>query len=620
MEEYHHGQKIYPLEAARRYATSPVNRQTNNFADTVTTPLPSTSTSLFDLGAKRRLSVIAAIGLSVLISFTGIFSHELIAADEIRVAEIGREILINGNARVLTLGGEAFMEHPPLYYWLISVAFRVFGVSDGAARLPSAIAGCLTLLLAFDLTRRLASSGSGVLTVLVLTTMWGFFRHAHRCMVDPLLSLFVMLGYWAFALAMFGEKSRSGTQHLPTWALILVLYLAGALAFLTKGPVGVILLGSPLALAIIFWGRWDFLRSWAHLPGILILIMGCLIWPLLLYFYEGEALFKEFVVNNILYRIAPDPEEYAGGHEKPFWYYFPKLFNQIGPWLLTLPAGYYWVFRHKMPRHWHCSGLRFVSMIFPLGLLLLSIPGTKREVYLMPLLAPLAVFIAAWATAMARQETPARISRITSNIFGTASAILPALIALITRSLALLLGPLGFLRPRTDHTYSLASLPGLLQHWSTAVFSLANSWRTGARAITVSAGLMFMIMLMINLFAWPVLGSGRFLRPITVDLAALDALPPRLVGYKLHEEMRGALPFYTGLIVQNLQSPEEVSRYMQENPSGLVLVGKYPPSPLSDNLTDTLREIKVWEMAEGRYVLYDFLPEPNPPLGLPTPP
>jgi hypothetical protein len=131
---------------------------------------------------------------------------------------------------------------------------------------------------------------------------------------------------------------------------------------------------------------------------------------------------------------------------------------------------------------------------------------------------------------------------------------------------------------------------------------------------------MFTIMLMINLFAWPAMGSGRFLRPITVDLAALDALPPRLVGYKLHEEMRGALPFYTGLIVQNLQSPEEVSRYVQENPSGLVLLGKYPPSPLSDDLSGTLREIKVWEMAEGRYVLYDFLSDPQAPLALTTPP
>lgn len=150
--------------------------------------------TFFDDASNRRLTVLAAIGLSVLISFTGIFDHELIASDEIRVGEIGREMLINDNLLVLTLGGEPFMEHPPRYYWLIAVACQAFGVSDGAARLPSAIAGCLTLLLVYDLTRRLAGSGSGLLTVLVLTTMWGFFRHAHRSMVDPLLSLFVMLG------------------------------------------------------------------------------------------------------------------------------------------------------------------------------------------------------------------------------------------------------------------------------------------------------------------------------------------------------------------------------------------------------------------------------------------
>ena len=592
-----------------------MSRQTNAFADTVTTPPSLTSIFLFDDAAKQRLSVIAAIGLSVLISFTGIFDHELIASDEIRVGEIGREILISGNVLVPTLGGEAFMEHPPLYYWLISVAFRGLGISDGVARLPSAIAGFLTLLLAFDLTRRLAGPGTGLLTVLVLTTMWGFFRHAHRCMVDPLLSLFVMLGYWAFVLAMFGEKSRNDhPTRLPFWALVLVIYLAGALAFLTKGPVGVIVLGSPLALAIILWGRWDFLKSWIHLPGILILVTGCLIWPLLLYLYEGESLFKEFVVHNILYRIFPDPEHYTGGHEKPFWFYFPKLWNQIGPWLITLPAAYAWIFRNKIPKNWNGSGLRFISIIFPLGLVLLSLPGTKREVYLMPLFAPLAVHIATWATAISRQQTLSRLSRVTASLFGTVSAVVPALIACIIRIVAFLLAPLDHLHPRVTHKDGIPSLPGRLRNWSTAVFAMANRFRTSPRGIPAFAVTLFTIALMINLFGWSIMGSGRFLRPITVDLAALNALPPKLVGYRLHEEMRGALPFYTGLIVQNLQSPEEVSHYVQENPGGFLLIGKSSPPSLSDDLVDTLREIKVWEMAEGRYVLYDFLPESHASL------
>lgn len=65
--------------------------------------------TFFDDASNRRLTVLAAIGLSVLISFTGIFDHELIASDEIRVGEIGREMLINDNLLVLTLGGEPFM-------------------------------------------------------------------------------------------------------------------------------------------------------------------------------------------------------------------------------------------------------------------------------------------------------------------------------------------------------------------------------------------------------------------------------------------------------------------------------------------------------------------------------
>jgi 4-amino-4-deoxy-L-arabinose transferase-like glycosyltransferase len=45
-----------------------------------------------------------------------------------------------------TLGGHTWFEKPALLYWMIVAAFKIFGVSEWAARLGPAICGLLTIL------------------------------------------------------------------------------------------------------------------------------------------------------------------------------------------------------------------------------------------------------------------------------------------------------------------------------------------------------------------------------------------------------------------------------------------------------------------------------------------
>ena len=61
----------------------------------------------------------------------------LIGADEPRYAQVAREMLARHDWITPTLGGVPWLEKPPLYYWQAMIAYRLFGVSDWAARLPS---------------------------------------------------------------------------------------------------------------------------------------------------------------------------------------------------------------------------------------------------------------------------------------------------------------------------------------------------------------------------------------------------------------------------------------------------------------------------------------------------
>lgn len=54
-----------------------------------------------------------------------------------------------------TLGGIPWLEKPPLYYWQAMIAFRLFGVSDWAARLPAVLDGFLMVLAVYWFLRRI---------------------------------------------------------------------------------------------------------------------------------------------------------------------------------------------------------------------------------------------------------------------------------------------------------------------------------------------------------------------------------------------------------------------------------------------------------------------------------
>src|SRR2546430_7307261 len=70
--------------------------------------------------------------------FFGLAHFGLVGADEPRYAQIAREMLARQDWITPTLDGKPWLEKPALYYWQAMLAYRIFGVSDWAARLPSA--------------------------------------------------------------------------------------------------------------------------------------------------------------------------------------------------------------------------------------------------------------------------------------------------------------------------------------------------------------------------------------------------------------------------------------------------------------------------------------------------
>ncbi len=87
--------------------------------------------------------------------FYGLGQIPFVGPDEPRYAQVAREMFLRHDLITPTLGGRTWFEKPALLYWMMIASFKMFGVSEWAARLPAAISGLLTIAAVFVIGRRI---------------------------------------------------------------------------------------------------------------------------------------------------------------------------------------------------------------------------------------------------------------------------------------------------------------------------------------------------------------------------------------------------------------------------------------------------------------------------------
>ncbi|HXX95355.1 MAG TPA: glycosyltransferase family 39 protein, partial [Planctomycetota bacterium] len=323
------------------------------------------------------LQRIATVLVLLSILGIGLFDHDLWAPDEPRAAELGREFLETGASwAVPTLNARPFMEKPPLVYWTIAACLRLLGVQDGAARLPAALFGAGTLLFVWLLARRLYDERAGTAACLILATSWGFLVVTHHVEADSGLLFFVTAATYFLWRALSGR----GLWYGAAAAAVLG-------AFFSKGFIGLALPG----LGWLAWVAWmrcprELLRArpWIWVP-LLALPIGAWIGSL------GPDLARTFWVDNHLHRFLGAGGDQDRGHLKEPWYYLVQLPAWFLPWSLALVPLFRWVWgrRREGPERF------LLGFILP-AFLLLSVAGSKRAIYLLPIFPALSILVAGW--------------------------------------------------------------------------------------------------------------------------------------------------------------------------------------------------------------------------------
>ena len=273
---------------------------------------------------RTRTDVLLLAGFCAFLFFYGAGQFGLIGADEPRYAQVAREMLERHDWITPMLGGHAWLEKPPLYYWQAMLAYSVLGVSDVAARVPAAIDATLLVIAVYLFFRRFRR-GVEVDAALITASCAGVVGYARAASMDMALAAAFaigMLAWWAWR--------ESGKR-----VYLALFYLCMALGMLAKGPVAPFLAAVVIVLFAAAARELRLIVRTLWLPGILLFCVIALPW----YFavqMRNPQFFREFILEHNLARFSSDLYH----HRQPFWYYLPVTALALVPWTVFVIAAF----------------------------------------------------------------------------------------------------------------------------------------------------------------------------------------------------------------------------------------------------------------------------------------
>lgn len=274
-----------------------------------------------DLRARHYTLLLAALGAIFYLSFLG--GVHLFDWDEINFAEISREMLLLGDYTRVYVDFQPFWEKPPLFFWLQAGAMSVFGINEFAARFPNAICGILTLMVLFQIGRRLYDNRFGLIWAAAYFGSILPFLYFKSGIIDPWFNFFIFLGIYFFILFHWKRNTYAGIAlRRSFWTYLLLGGFFIGLGILTKGPVAYLVAG---LVFFVYWVGYQRFRWYVTVPQFLVFTLAAAVVTLLWYGVEtaknGPWFIEEF--NRYQYRLFSTPD--AGHRGFPFYHFVVLL-------------------------------------------------------------------------------------------------------------------------------------------------------------------------------------------------------------------------------------------------------------------------------------------------------
>jgi 4-amino-4-deoxy-L-arabinose transferase-like glycosyltransferase len=415
----------------------------------------------------------------------GLGSLPFVGPDEPRYAEVGREMFARHDWITPTLGGMSWFEKPALLYWMMIVSYRVFGVSEFAARLGPALCGLLGAVFVYWIGRAIAEStatehpagstskidGQAIAcwSTFVYLSSLGMIVFSRGVNFDVVLTMTVT-GALACFFSIDEQVATTETDSSAVsnawlrwdWSL---LALAGfhfftGLSLLAKGLAGYVIIFGTLFLYYSITRkrpRRRFIVSF--LWGVPLSLAVAATWYGPMIARHGYTFIDQFIIQHHFARFATNKYH----HPQPIFFYPIVLSVLVLPWAIALVGSLF------STRRWNWRGAASIDRARALALAWLIVPlvffsvsRSKLPGYILPVLPACALLIGERIACFCREHRGEKVIRATGVLlivpvmigawYATRDAEVQKMWVVIAGLLPALAGIVAVIRPKLRAT------------------------------------------------------------------------------------------------------------------------------------------------------------------------
>ena len=477
--------------------------------------------------------IIVVLLLLVLSGYLYFFQLDKIALtdpDETFYGQTAKEMFLKGEWLTPTLYGQPQFEKPILFYWLIEISYKIFGINEFAVRFPCALFGFLGLVGIYLLGRILFNNRAGIFSAVVLATSLEYLILSIGCVTDMTLFTLFLFGVLFF---FYGQIRKKDYFYLLSSA-------AFALATLTKGPIGLLLPAAIIVLYLALTKNLAIFKKGFMLAGALIVFaVIAKPWYVIMYKIHAQDFINIFFGFQNVTRFLT-PEHKIGSQ---IYYNIPIILGGFFPWSVFLPLGFWrfckMAFSGDRAQRDHAI---FVLLWFLFIFLFFTASSTKLPTYIFPCFLSLALITGKlWDDFLNKEAGVSLVKWMRVSYYALPVIIIPAFIGICI-----------FIKMDYPEILGKVIITGLFLIFGIVLSLAAFKSKKFLAALLLIAYSVALIMYPVDKLILPALETHETSKAIATELLKFHKKGERI---GCEHDYRAGIAFYTNTI------PEEIINY-----------------------------------------------------------
>ncbi len=359
----------------------------------------------------ERFSHVKNVGLLVILAFLFLMAgNNLISLthpDEVFYAQTAKEMLVHHSWLVPYIFDYPQFEKPILFYWLLAVSFKFFGITPFVARFWPALFGIIGVIITYWFSWMLFRDKKiSFMSGFILATSFIYLALSRAVLTDMVFSILVVLTIVLFY----------ASYIFPRWktkGLIMSFGISG-LAVLTKGVLGIVFPCGVILIFLLYKKNVKFLWCRATLIGVILFSIIALPWHIYMYHQFGNSFIKEYWQNVHVRRI------FEAEHQKSnTWYFYPLvMLGSVFPWGFFWPPVLYFIFYEFREKKSYRTQFVFLFIIIAVIWGTMQVAASKLASYIFPLFPALAILFARYFSVVGKDYKITQSARIFFILLG----------------------------------------------------------------------------------------------------------------------------------------------------------------------------------------------------------